>query len=159
MEKARKIAMRQKWEGTWDSRWSVQTSKNRLSQWTDRLEEGKPAEGMAEPKMTVTVENIVFRKHRASCKQHMHEHTGARAYTRTQAHARDKPLYTHIVGWTGSYQGYQKIRRAKGERLAEDRFAFLLQLNLFKSSLRSCVRVRVRLPAAVWLTAVILLSQ
>lgn len=82
MEKARKPPqLSQKWEGTWDSRWSVRTSKNRLSLWTDRLVEGKPEEKMEEPKMTVTVENIAFQKHSAACK-----HPQTYAWTHTHTH-------------------------------------------------------------------------
>ncbi len=56
---------------------------------------------------------------------------------------RDKPCYTHISGWKGSYQGCQTTRRLKEERLVEDFFASVSQLTLFMSSLFLCVYMSV----------------
>lgn len=135
-------AMSQKWERTRDSSWSAQTSKHRLSLWTVRLVERKPEEGVEEPKMTVTLENVAIQKYSAAWKHpqtYAWTHTHGHTHPRTQTHThRDKPSYTHISGWTGSYQEYRSTRRLRGKRLAEDLSASLMQLSLFTSSLSLC---------------------
>lgn len=144
----RKNSYEEKCDGTWDSRY-----RPAEIDWVNeqkRLQRESQRKGWRSQKWQSQWKMLCFRNTLLHANNTcMNTHTYCRYY----------PLYTHILGWTGSYQGYQTIRRVKEERRAEDRVAFLLQLNLFKSSLWSCVCVCVCIQAAVWLTAVILLSQ
>lgn len=94
--------------------------------------------------MRGTMANTVFQKHRGACKHPLKQ---------PSSHIHKETLrYTHILDWTGSYQGCRTTRRLLSGRTSRGFLSFcFITLSSYVLTLRLCARccLRVRAPVSV----------